>query len=168
MAKKRALKKQSLAKNIALLALSLVVLAGASFLFSAVSDRPEFSLDPVGERFKNMVADENKPPAEPSEPQKLSAGGFEYSYWDILLLDNGDKSASSESYSIQIAAFRSHESAVKFASELQEKSRVRCTVTNTGTWSVVRWGTFHNRETAERYCSKLSEKLKRECIVVKM
>lgn len=171
MTRKRAPKKQSLTKNIALLALSLGILAGVSFLFSTLSDRPEFSFDPVGERWKSLVTDDTKSPAKPdgsSEPQKITAGSFEYSYWDILLLESGDKSASSESYSIQIAAFKSHESAKKLASKLQEESRVRCTVTDTGTWFVVRWGTFHSRETADRYCSKLSEKIKRECIVVKM
>jgi hypothetical protein len=171
MVRKRTQKKQSLAKNVALLFLSLGVLAGASVLFSTISARPEFSYDPFGERWKNMVvsdSQEGEKIAEKPEVRKSSASSFEYSYWDILLLQDNNSSAAADSFSVQIAAFKSRDAANTFASELEKKTRIRCSVEDTGKWSVVRWGSFHTRETAERYCAKLSDRLQRECIVVKM
>ena len=154
-----------------MLFLSLGVLAGASILFSTINARPEFSLDPFGRRWKNLVtsgAETDGRPEEKSETRKSAASGFEYSYWDILLLQDESSGVSDDSFSIQIAAFKSHDAAENFASELEKKTRIRCSVKDTGKWSVVRWGSFHSRETAERYCSKLSERLQRECIVVRM
>ncbi|HPX17858.1 MAG TPA: SPOR domain-containing protein [Deltaproteobacteria bacterium] len=171
MARKRTHKKQSLTKNIAMLFLSLGILAGASLLFSTINARPEFSYDPFGERWKSLVASDpirNEKPSGKAQASKSAASGFEYSYWDILLLQDSDSASAADSFSIQIAAFRSPETARSFAAELEEKTRIRCTVADTGKWTVVRWGSFQSRETAERYCSKLSDRLQRECIVVKM
>ena len=171
MARRRTRKKQSLTKNVAMLFLSLGVLAGASVLFSTISARPEFSYAPFGQRWKSLMASDLKQEGEKTrktEIRKGSASGFEYSYWDILLLQDNNTSSADDSFSIQIAAFKSREAAKSFAAELEKKTRIRCTVEDTGKWSVVRWGSFHTRETAERYCSKLSDRLQRECIVVKM
>ena len=171
MARKRKNKKQSLTKNIAMLFLSLGILAGASLLFSTINARPEFSYDPFGERWKNLVSSDpimNENPSGKAQVSKRAASGFEYSYWDILLLQDSNSASEANSFSIQIAAFRSHDAAKGFAAELEERTKIRCTVADTGKWTVVRWGSFQSRETAERYCSKLSDRLQRECIVVKM
>ncbi|HQG32071.1 MAG TPA: SPOR domain-containing protein [Deltaproteobacteria bacterium] len=162
---------QSLTRNVALLFLSLVILVGASVLFSVISDHPKFSYDPLESRLSKLVAKSpektlpDSPKSEKAEPRKSS---FEYSYWDILLLQDKGSPSGSEDFSIQIAAFKSEEAAKKYAAELESKTHLRCTISDTGKWFAVRWGSFRSRETAERYCSTLSSKLQRECIVTRM
>jgi cell division septation protein DedD len=171
MAKKRKQKKQSLAKNIALLFLSLGILAGASILFSMVNGRSDFSYDPFHSKWKTLIAQDNKTkPSQKSEvkTQKSSANTFEYSYWDILLIQDKEEPASENNYSIQIAAFKSLQQAQKYANDLKDKTHLQCKVITKEKWSMVRWGSFSTKSTAERYRKKLSKRLQRECIVVKM
>lgn len=169
--KRRQKKNQSLSKNVALLFLSLGILACASVLFSTISGRPEYSYDPLETKINKMVAktsDKNVAKIEKTEPQKSSAGGFEYSYWDILLLQDKNQPSASENYSVQIAAFKSREAASQYAVELEGKSHLRCSIEDTARWYIVRWGNFHTREMAERYCSTLSNRLQKDCVVMKL
>lgn len=170
MKRKRGRRKQpqSLARNVALLFLSLVVLIGASVLFSMISDRPEYSYDPIESKLNKLVTkspEKALPKDEEAVPQKNS---FEYSYWDILLLQDKNALSGTENYGVQIAAFKSEDAAKKYAAELEEKTHLRCSIDDTGKWFAVRWGSFRTRETAERYCSTLKGKLQRECIVIKL
>jgi septal ring-binding cell division protein DamX len=168
--RKAKLKKQSLARNVALLLLSIVVLAGASLLFSILGARPEYSYAPIEKNLHKMVArasEKNAVHAEKTEPQKGSAGAFEYSYWDILLLQDKD-SGSAEHYSVQVAQFRSMDAARQYAGEIEDKSHLTCEVEEKGKAFVVLWGNFRTREMAERYCGTLSGRLQRECAVVKL
>jgi cell division protein FtsN len=170
MAKKRKPKKQSLAKNIALLFLSLGILAGASILFSMVNGRSDFSYDPFHSKWKSLIAQDNKTnPAQKSEEKtQKSANAFEYSYWDILLVQDKEEPAGENNYSIQIAAFKSIQQAQKYAHDLKNKTHLQCKVVTKEKWSMVRWGSFSTKSTAERYRKKLSKRLQRECIVVRM
>lgn len=167
--RRRRRKSQSLTKNIALLFLSLGVLAGASVLFSTVDPRPEL-YDPIESKLNKLTskgAGKDTGHVENIEAKKGSAGGFEYSYWDILLLQDKNASYAGEDYSIQIASFKSSEAAHKYASDLQARTHLKCSVGDNGRWFSVRWGSFHTREMAERYCSTLSGRLHKECVVVK-
>ncbi len=168
MRRKRKQKKQSLTKNIALLFLSIGILAGASVLFSSIKDH---SYAPIESKLNRMVSkSQAKETAlqekEKAEPQKSSVNPIEYSYWDILLLQDKDARAPGESYSIRIATFRSRVSADKYAAELEDKTHLRCSIEEAGGKFIVRWGNFHTREVAERYCSTLSGKLQKHCTVI--
>lgn len=163
------LKKQSLAQNIALLLLSVFILAGASVLFSTLNTRPEYSYDPIEQNLSKMVSKAREKAAAETgkpEPQEGSAGAFEYSFWDILLFP--DKGASpAQAYSVQIASFDSREAALEFAGSLESRSRLTCEVASRDGKFVVRWGSFRTREVAERYCRTLSGRLRTGCTVVK-
>jgi cell division septation protein DedD len=164
------LKKQSLARNVALLILSVVILAGVSFVFSRLNARPEYSTAPIEKNISKIVAkasQKNAPQAEKAAPQKSAANPYDYSYWDILLLQD-ESAASGDAYSIQIAAYKSRDEARSFADEVQDKDRLRCEVEEKGKVFVVRWGSFRTREMAERYCGTLTGRLGRECVVVKL
>jgi septal ring-binding cell division protein DamX len=168
--RKAKLKKQSLARNVALLLLSVMVLAGVSILFSRLNTRPEYSYAPLEKNLSKMVAKATERTAartEQAEPQKSSAGPFEYSYWDILLLQDNDV-GSSEHYSLQIATFKSRDAARQYADEVEDRNHLRCEVEAKDKAFVVMWGNFRTREIAERYCSTLSGRLQRECAVVKL
>ncbi len=165
--RRRRTQSQSLTRNVALLLLSLGILAGASILFSMINDHPKYSYDPFESRLNKLVAkgpEKALPKSEKAEPRKSS---FEYTYWDILLLQDKGSLSGSENFSIQIAAFKSEEAAKKYAAELESKTHLRCSINDTGKWFAVRWGSFHSRETADRYCSTLSSKLQKACIVTK-
>lgn len=165
--RKAKLRKQSLARNIALLFVSIAVLAGASVLFTMLNTRPEYSYAPIEKNLSKMVSKasaKTPSPADKPGPEKGSAGTFEYSYWDILQ-DKG--SAADEAYTVQIATFRSRDEAQRFADGLEDKNHLTCEVEQKGKAFAVRWGSFRTRETAERYCSTLSGRLQRECTVVK-
>jgi len=170
MAKKRHQKNQSLAKNIALLFLSLGILAGTCILFSTVNERSDFSFDPFRSNWSNLVGKERKTKTADHEPKttKTTASAFEYTYWDILLLQNNSALPAENNYSIQIASFISHDQALNYAKDLKEKTHLKFRVVNTGTWSAVRWGSFATKESAQRYCKELSSKLNRECIIIGM
>jgi len=168
--KKKKTKNQSLAKNIALLFLSLVILAGASFLFSSVSTNADFSFDPFHSQWSNLISRDqgNNQPGEKAKPDKTAASAFEYTYWDVLLLREDTGASAGNNYSIQIASFKSSEQAEVYAERIKEKTSLQCRVVNTGNWSAVRWGSFPTKDSAQRYCKELSGKLNRECIVVGM
>jgi septal ring-binding cell division protein DamX len=169
--RKKRVRKQSLAKNVALLLISIAVLAGASILFSTLNTRPEYSYDPIEKNLNKLVSKvpgKTAVQAEKPEPQEGSAGSFEYSYWDILLLQDKEGAAAVDSFSIQIGSFKTREAADQFASEIGDKTHLRCTVEGRGKSFVVRWGTFHTKEMADRYCSTLSGKLQKECFVMKL
>jgi len=171
MAKKKIKKKnQSLVKNIALLFLSLVILAGASFLFSTVNTNADFSFDPFGSQWLNLISRDqgSNQPGQKVNQDKTAASAFEYTYWDILLLREDTGASAGNNYSIQIASFKSSEQARSYAESIKEKTSLQCRVVNTGTWSAVRWGSFPTKDSAQRYCRELSSKLNKECIVVGM
>ena len=166
--RKQKQKKQSLTKNIALLFLSIGILAGASVLFSSIKDQ---SYAPIETKLNKMVskstAKTTAQDKQKAEPQKSSMNPIEYSYWDILLLQDKGTQTPGESYSIRIATFRSRESADKYAVELENKTHLRCSIDEAGGKFIVRWGNFHTREVAERYCSTLSGKLQKDCTVMR-
>lgn len=169
--KRKNSKKQSLPKNLALLFLSLGILAGASVLFSTINARPEYSYDPLESKLTKLVSKNPEKSAAKGEKevvQKSSVNSFEYSYWDILLLQDKNPSSSGESFSVQIASFKSREAAEQYAAELEGKTHLRCTVDQNSRWHIVRWGSFHTREVAERYCGTLSSRLQKECAVIKL
>jgi cell division septation protein DedD len=162
--------RQSIAKNVALLFLSLGLLAGASMLFTSVSSRSDLSLDPIQSTWKGLVSREDKPskpiPAE-KETKESSVTSFDYSFYKILRQKNGP-AQTDEHYSIQISSFKSQDRARSLARELREKSRIKCRVDKEGTFFCVRWGTFTTVQSAEENRIKLSQKLNRDCRVVKM
>ncbi len=170
MAKRKKQKKQSLAKNIALLFLSLGILAGASILFSAVNGRSDFCYDPFRNKLTNMISqrhDKDVSKKTQVPPQQSSANAYDYKYWDILLLQDKEEPPGDNNYSIQIAAFKTLKQAQKYTADIKDKTHLQCRVVSEGKWSVVRWGSFSTRSSAERYRKKVSERLKKECIVVK-
>ncbi|MDT8273907.1 MAG: SPOR domain-containing protein [Desulfomonilia bacterium] len=161
--------KQSLAKNVALLFLSLGILAGASVLFSTINGSSHLSLSPLQDRFSGFLK-EQRPEvtsAENTAVQKSSVGPFEYTFYDILFKKDATE-ASGEHFSIQIAAFKTKDRAEQLAKEINEKTRLRWRVDQHGSWSYVRFGNFSTRASAERYKDKISATLQRECLVVKM
>ena len=169
MAKRKKQRKQSLAKNIALLFLSLGILAGASILFSAVNGRSDFSYDPFRSKWTNILSQHHEKGVSKKSKvaaQESSANAYDYKYWDILLLQDKEEPPGDNTYSIQIAAFRTLTQAQKYAGDLKEKTHLQCRVVKQGNWSVVRWGNFSARSSADRYRRTLSERLNRECIVV--
>ncbi|MGC9324066.1 MAG: SPOR domain-containing protein [Desulfomonilia bacterium] len=167
--RKKKIPKQSLAKNIALLFLSLGILAGASVLFSTINNKSEFSFNPLQHSWNDILTEQERTESgqDDAVSQKSAIGPFEYTFYDILFKKDAEESGS-EHYSIQIAAFKTTEQAEKFAQDLKEKARLRCRVEQKGTWSCVRWGSFSTKASAQRYNEKLSAKLQRNCIIVKM
>jgi len=171
MAKKKKQRNQSLAKNIALLFLSLGILAGASILFSAVNGRSDFSYDPIRSKWTNIISQRHEAGvAKKSKetPQESSINAYDYKYWDILLLQDKEEPPGDNNYSIQIAAFKTLQQAQNYAHDLKDKTRLQCRVVVEGKWSVVRWGSFSTKSSADRYRKKISERLHKKCIVVKM
>lgn len=170
MRKKKRHSKQSVTKNVALLFLSLALLAGASMLFTSISSRSDLSLKPIQSTITGLVARDEKPPVIPAavpEKKKKPESTFDYSFYDILNQKEGSDQAV-DHYSVQIAAFRSVGHAESLAREIRETNNLRCRVEQAGGWSCVRWGTFSTVDSAEQSRMKLSDKLKRNCKVVKM
>lgn len=169
MRKKRRRPRQSLTKNVSLLFLSLGLLAGASMLFSTLSNRADISMDPIQSTWNGITSREEKPktPPEQTEKKKSTMSTFNYSFYKILT-QKEDPGQAVEHYTVQIAAFRSQDHAKSFAHEIKEKSRLTCRIDREGGWSCVRWGTFTTLDSAEQSRGKLSDKLNRGCKVVKM
>lgn len=169
MRKKRRHPRQSLAKNVALLFLSLGLLAGASMLFSSLSNRADISMDPIQSTWNGITSREEKPKATPeqTETKKSALSPFNYTFYK-LLNQKEEPGQAVEHYTVQIAAFRSQDHAKSFAHEIKEKSRLICRIDKEGGWSCVRWGTFTTLDSAQQSREKLSEKLNRDCKVVKM
>jgi len=172
--KKKRIHKQSLTRNVALLFLSLGLLAGVSLLFTSFSHRSELSMDPIQSTVKGLVTRDEKPlPAAEPAPVKTEAKKstaiptFDYSFYKILKEKNSAEPAE-ENYTVQIGAFKSQAHAKSLAQDLREKNRIKCRVEKEGNLFCVRWGTFTTVSTAEENRMKLSEKINRCCKVVKM
>jgi cell division septation protein DedD len=172
--KKKLIHKQSLTRNVALLFLSLGILAGVSVLFTSFSTRSELSMDPIQSTVKGLVTREEKPlPAAEPAPVKTEAKKstaiptFDYSFYKILKEKNSAEPAE-EHYTVQIGAFKSQLHAKSLAQELREKNRIKCRVEKEGNLFCVRWGTFTTVTSAEENRGKLSGKINRSCKVVKM
>lgn len=171
MTKRRRQKKQSLTKNVALLFLSLGILAGASILFSTVSGSSDFSYDPLRGKLASIISlrhEGKSVQTDEAKKKKSQASSYDYKYWDILLLQEKAEPPGDNKYTIQIAAFKSLKNAQNYAHDLKDKTHLQCRVVSQGDWSVVRWGSFSKRSSAERYRKKLSERLQKECIIIKM
>jgi cell division septation protein DedD len=172
--KKKRIRKQSLTRNVALLFLSLGLLAGVSILFTSFSTRSELSMDPIQSTVKGLVTRDEKPlPATEPAPAKTEAKKstaiptFDYSFYKILKEKNSSEPVE-EHYTVQVGAFKSQAHAKSMAQELREKNRLKCRVEREGNLFCVRWGTFTTISSAEENRVKLSEKINRNCKVVKM
>lgn len=167
--KRRHPKQSSLAKNMALLFLSLGLLAGASFIFSYFGNRSELSLDPIHSAWNSIFSPEEKPKVITEQPKTKSSsvGPIDYTFYDLL--NQKDTSAQGgDSYTIQVGAFKSKYQAKTFANELKEKYKLPFRIVKDGKVNSVRWGTFNTLEKAEKLRAELSAKLQRDCKVVKM
>jgi cell division septation protein DedD len=171
--KKRNPKQSSLAKNVALLFLSLGLLAGVSLIFTSISNRSDLSLNPIQSTVKGLVAHDDKPqipptPAPQTEAKKSSAiPAFDYSFYKILNQKDASEKAD-EHYTVQIATFKSQAHAKSLAQTLREKNRLKCRIEKEGGLYCVRWGSYNTVSSAEQNRLKLSEKISRDCKVVKM
>jgi cell division septation protein DedD len=167
--KRRYTRQSSLAKNMALLFLSLGLLGAVSFVFSYFSTHADLSLDPIQSAWNGIFSPEEKPQAKAQEPdaKKSSVAPIDYSFYEILNKKQEPAHADT-SYTIQVGAFKNKEHAVTLARELKEKSRLSFRVEKEGKLSCIRWGSFTTLDKAEKYREKLSAKLQRECKVVKM
>lgn len=166
---KRKLKKQSLVKNILLFFISLSFFVGATLLFYNVIHLPGLPFDP-GE-YKKILSylkqdRDNKEKLE-DKTIKGATNTFKYSFYDILYPQDQRPSLRGSHYCVQIAAFKSHEKAKGFTSDLKKK-RLKCNIRKRGDWYLVQWGTFPKKSVADRYRKKLSKDLDKECIVVRM
>jgi septal ring-binding cell division protein DamX len=166
--KGRRVRQLSLAKNIALLFLSLGLLAGVSFVFSYFGNRSELSLDPIQHTWKSAFSEKDKPQAvtEQPKPKTSSVAPAGLTFYETL--NQKEPSGSEDSYTIQVGAFKSREKANSFARELKNKSKLSFRVDKEGKSYCVRWNTFTTQEAAARDCGKLAAKLQRACKVVKM
>lgn len=162
-------RQSSLAKNMALLFLSLGLLAGVSFIFSYFGSRSELSLDPIQQTWDSAFSREDATQArqEQPKPKASSLNPVDLKFYDIL--NQKDTTTEPfESYTIQVGAFKTKEKAMKFAKELKEKSKLTFRVDKEGKMYCVRWNTFTTRESAAQDCEKLSARIQHECRVVKM
>jgi len=162
-------RQSSLARNMALLFLSLGLLAGVSFVFSYFGHRSELSLDPIQRTLDSAFSKEDAPrtTSEQPEPKASSLNPVDLQFYQIL--NQKDSSAQAQDmYTIQIGAFKSKEKALKLARDLRSKSKLSFRVDKEGQMFCVRWNTFTTVESASKDCEKLSVKLQHECKVVKM
>jgi septal ring-binding cell division protein DamX len=160
-------KKQSLARNVTLLVLSVVFLGGASFLFTWLSSKPEYSYEPIQKNLGKITAKaREKAPAPQAEtaPEKSSSGAYD-DVWNMLM-PRGQDAQTATRYGVQIAAFGSRDEAARRADEVQEKIRLRCDVEARGGMYVVAYGNFRTRQGAESSCRTLSSRLHQDCVVV--
>ena len=166
--KARCVKQLSLAKNVALLFLSLGLLAGVSFVFSYFSNRSELSLGPIQRTWNSAFSEKEKPQAvtEQPKPKTSSASPIGLTFYETL--SQKGPSSTDDSYTIQVGAFRSRDKADSFARELKNKSKLSFRVDKEGKSYCVRWNTFTTQESAARDCGKLAAKIQHGCKVVKM
>jgi septal ring-binding cell division protein DamX len=167
--KVRRVKQLSLAKNVALLFLSLGLLAGVSFVFSYFSNRSELSLDPIQRTWDSAFSQKEKPQTVPEQAKSKtsSVAPIDLTFYETL--NQKEPSSSSEdSYTIQVGAFKSRVKADSFVKELHNKSKLSFRVDKEGKSYCVRWNTFTTHESAARDCVKLAAKLQHACKVVKM
>jgi cell division septation protein DedD len=166
--KGRRVKQLSLAKNMALLFLSLGLLAGVSFVFSYFSNRSELSLDPIQRTWDTAFSQKEKPQVSPeqSKPKTSSLNPIDLTFYETL--NQKGTPGTDESYTIQVGTFKSRDKANSFAKELRNKSRLSFRVDKEGKLYCVRWNTFTTQESAARDCGKLAAKIQHPCKVVKM
>ena len=166
--KGRRVKQLSIAKNIALLFLSLGLLAGVSFVFSYFSNRSELSLNPIQRTWNSAFSEKEKPQAvtEQPKPKTSSVNPIDLTFYETL--NQKEPSSTDDSYTIQVGAFKSRDKANSFARELKNKSKLSFRVDKEGKSYCVRWNTFTTQESAARDCGKLAAKLQHVCKVVKM
>ena len=167
--KRRYSKQSSLAKNMALLFLSLGLLGAVSLVFSYFSNHADLSLDPIQSAWNGILSPEEKPQAKATVPDSKTSSvtPIDYSFYEILNKKQEPTHADT-SYTIQVGAFRNKDQAVTFARQLKEKSKLSFRIEKEGKLSCIRWGSFTTLDKAEKYREKLSAKLQRECKVVKM
>ena len=166
--KGRRVKQLSLAKNVALLFLSLGLLTGVSFVFSYFSNRSELSLDPIQSTWNSAFSEKEKPQAVPEQPKTKtsSVAPIDLTFYETL--NQKEPSSREDSYTIQVGAFKSRAKADNFAKELKNKSKLSFRVDKEGKSYCVRWNTFTTQESAARDCVKLAAKIQHGCKVVKM
>jgi cell division protein FtsN len=166
--KGRRIKQLSLAKNIALLFLSLGLLAGVSFVFSYFGNRSELSLDPIQRTWNSAFLEKDKPQAvtEQPKPKTSSVTPIDLTFYETL--NHKEPSSTDVSYTIQVGAFKSSVKANSFARELKNKSKLSFRIDKEGKSYCVRWNTFTTQESAARDCVRLAAKLQHVCKVIKM
>lgn len=166
--KGRRVKQLSLAKNVALLFLSLGLLAGVSFVFSYFGNRSELSLDPIQRTWDSAFSEKEKPQAvtEQPKPKTSSVSPIGLTFYETL--NQKEPSSSEDSYTIQVGTFKSRDKANSFVKELKNKSKLSFRVDKEGKSYCVRWNTFTTQESAARDCGKLAAKIQHACKVVKM
>lgn len=164
-------KTTSTAKNVALLFLSLGMVVCSCIVYAYLFGRHGITLDPLQKAISGLSSEErpDKPSPEtgPTPPRQQAASAYDFMFYDML--GNKDEAhRETGSYSVQVAAFKSEESAKTMARSLEDKTRVKFRIDRKGPSYFVRWGSFSTKEKADRQCARLSEKLGRECIVVRM
>ena len=164
--KGRRVKQLSLAKNVALLFLSLGLLAGVSFVFSYFSNRSELSLDPIQRTWDTTFSQKEKPQASPEQPKASSVAPIDLTFYETLI--QKEPARTDDSYTIQVGTFKSRDKANSFARELGNKSKLSFRVDKVGKSYCVRWNTFTTQESAAGNCGKLAAKIQHSCRVVKM
>ena len=166
--KGRRVKQLSLAKNVALLFLSLGLLAGVSFVFSYFGNRSELSLDPIQRTWNSAFSEKDKPQAVTEQPKPKTSSVTPIGLTFYETLNQKEPSNTQDSYTIQVGTFKSRDKANSFARELKNKSKLSFRVDKEGKSYCVRWNTFTTQESASRDCGKLAAKLQHVCKVVKM
>jgi septal ring-binding cell division protein DamX len=166
--KGRRIKQLSLAKNVALLFLSLGLLTGVSFIFSYFGNRSELSLDPISRTWNNAFSEKEKPLAvnEQTKAKTSSVAPIGLTFYETL--SQKEPTSTEDSYTIQVGAFKSRAKADSFVTELKNKSKLSFRVDKEGKTYCVRWNTFTTQESAARDCVKLAAKIQHGCKVVKM
>ncbi len=166
--KGRRIKQLSLAKNVALLFLSLGLLTGVSFIFSYFGNRSELSLDPISRTWNSAFSEKEKPLAvtEQTKAKTSSVAPIGLTFYETL--SQKEPTSTDDSYTIQVGAFKSRAKADNFVKELKNKSKLSFRVDKEGKTYCVRWNTFTTQESAARDCVKLAAKIQHGCKVVKM
>jgi cell division septation protein DedD len=166
--KGRRIKQLSLAKNVALLFLSLGLLTGVSFVFSYFGNRSELSLDPIHRTWNSAFSEKEKPLAVTEQPKPKTSAIAPLGLTFYETLNQKEPAKTDESYTIQVGAFKSRAKADNFVKELKNKSKLSFRVDKEGKSYCVRWNTFTSQESAARDCVKLAAKIQHGCRVIKM
>jgi hypothetical protein len=172
----------SLTRNIALLIMSVAILAGATWLFINTVDLPDIKfniselkpgeiLSTIKSKFGKKEIDDRHIAKSEKKKGKVEASvsdnEYKYSFYDILFHQKQPKSADSR-YSILIEQFKSKKSAQEYAKALEKDKRLTCRIERKGGKYAVVWGGFPASSDAERYNKLLSMMLDMECEVVEM
>jgi cell division septation protein DedD len=166
--KGRRIKQLSLAKNVALLFLSLGLLTGVSFIFSYFGNRSELSFDPIARTLNSAFSEKEKPLAVTGQTKAKTSSVAPIGLTFYETLSQKEPANTDDSYTIQVGAFKSRAKADNFVKELKNKSKLSFRVDKEGKTYCVRWNTFTTQESAARDCVKLAAKIQHGCKVVKM